>query len=175
MSAFSFAGNWLGHTFARETIVRDDLRVHTYAIIHALTEKNNLLKEKDQLINDQRLEIEKLKTINLELEDKVQRLEQAQKSFDELNEEHLKILEEQTKQIEERSGFLSRLTGLVQGYEQRKTKLLEEIGQAKEERELLQQEIKSLLSEQKRINEQLTARITDLGDIANKMNGATKV
>ena len=175
MSAFSFAGNWLGHTFARETIVRDDLRVHTYAIIHALTEKNNLLKEKDQLINDQRLEIEKLKTINLELEDKVQRLEQAQKSFDELNAEHLQILEDQKKQIEERSGFLSRLTGLVEGYETRKTKLLEEIGQAKEEREQLQQEIKSLLSQQKRINEQLAARITDLGDIADKMNGATKV
>ncbi len=103
MSAFSFAGNWLGHTFARETIVRDDLRVHTYAIIHALTEKNNLLKEKDKLINDQRVEIEKLKTINLELEDKVQRLEEAQKSFDELNEEHLQILEDQRKQIDERS------------------------------------------------------------------------
>ena len=96
------------------------------------------------------MEIEKLKTINLKLEDKVQRLEEAQKSFDELNTEHLQILEDQRKQIEERNGFLSRLTGLVQGYEQRKTKLLEEIGQAKEEREQLQQDIKSLLSEQKK-------------------------
>ena len=175
MSAFSFAGNWMGHSSARETTVRDDLRVHTYAVIHALTEKNNLLKEKDKLISDQRVEIEKLKTINLELEDKVQRLEEAQKSFDDLNAEHLQILEDQRKQIDERNGFLSRLTGLVQGYEQRKTKLLEEIGQAKEEREHLQQDIKSLLSEQKRINEQLAARITDLGDIADRMNGATKV
>jgi len=175
LSAFSFAGNWMGHSSARETTVRDDLRVHTYAVIHALTEKNNLLKEKDKLINDQRVEIEKLKSINLELEDKVQRLEEAQKSFDEMNAEHLQILEDQRKQIEERNGFLSRLTGLVQGYEQRKTKLLEEIGQAKEEREQLQQDIKSLLSEQKRINEQLAARITDLGDIADRMNGATKV
>ena len=175
LSAFSFAGNWMGHSSARETTVRDDLRVHTYSIIHALTEKNNLLKEKDKLISDQRVEIEKLKTINLELENKVQRLEEAQKSFDELNAERLQILEDQRKQIDERSGFLSKLTGLVQGYEQRKTKLLEEIGQAKEEREQLQQEIKSLLSEQKRINEQLAARITDLGDIADRMNGATKV
>ena len=96
-------------------------------------------------------------------------------SFAELNAEHLQILEDQRKQIDERSGFLSRLTGLVEGYETRKTKLLEEIGQAKEEREQLQQEIKSLLSEQKRINEQLAARITVLGDIADRMNGATKV
>ena len=175
LSAFSFAGNWMGHSSARETTVREDLRVHTYAITHSLTEKNRMLKEKDKLISEQRVEIEKLKTINVELEDKVQRLEEAQKSFDELNAEHLQILEDQRKQIEERSGVLSRLTGLVQGYEQRKTKLLEEIGQARQDREQLQQDIKSLLSEQKRINEQLAARITDLGDIADRMNGATKV
>ena len=61
MSAFSFAGNWLGHSSAREATVRDDPRIHTYAITHLLTEKN-----------EQRSEIEKLKSINTELEDKVQ-------------------------------------------------------------------------------------------------------
>jgi len=37
------------------------------------------------------------------------------------------------KKIEERNGFISRLTGLLQGYKQHKTKLLEEIGQECEE------------------------------------------
>ena len=174
-SLAALAGSLFGHHSAREVREKNEIRMTTYSLIDVLTEKKDQIEAKDKIIQDQKEEIERLKAINTELEEKVKRLEQAQKSFDELNEEHLRIIEEQTKQIEERRCILSKLTGLVQGYEQRKTKLLEEISQAREEREQLQQDIKSLLSEQKRINEQLAARITDLGDIADRMNGATKV
>ena len=87
----------------------------TYSLIDVLTEKNDQIKTKDKIIQDQQGEIERLTVINAELEDKVKRLEQTQKSFDELKEEHIKILEEQTKQIEEKRDILSKLTGLVEG------------------------------------------------------------
>ena len=64
---------------------------------------------------------------------------------------------------------------MIQGYEQRKTKLLEEIREARQEREKLQSDIKALLAEQKRINEELAGRIEGLGGVADRMNGAIKV
>ena len=89
-------------------------------------------------------------------------IEQTQKSFDELNEEHIKILEEQTKQIEEKRDILSKLTGLVEGYETRKAKLVEEMRETLQERKTLQSDIKALLAEQKKINENLAERVHGL-------------
>jgi len=175
LGAVSFAGNWMGHASAREVVVKDDLTTNTLVLRDLLTQKNDQIEAKDKLIQDQKAEIDRLKQINTELEEKVRQLEQAQKSFDELNDEHLQIIEQQKKQIEEGRGFLARLTGLIQGYEQRKTKLLEEIREARQEREKLQSDIKALLAEQKRINEELAGRIEGLGEVADRMNGAIKV
>lgn len=175
MSAMSFAGSWFGHDCARESVINNGIRSNTQSLICVIDDQRSQIIAKDKLIQDQKTEIEKLQKVNIELEEKVQQLEEAQKSFDELNEEHLQILEQQKKQIEEDRGFLSKLTGLIQGYEQRKAKLQEEIQQAREEREKLQSDIKSFLAEQRRINKELAERIAELGGVADRMNGAVKV
>lgn len=100
----------------------------------------------------------------------MQQLERAQKSFDALNEQQLSILQQQQEEIENRSCFLSKLSGMVEGYEQRKEKLREEIQQVREERERLEREIQSLLDQQRELNAQLASAIGSLSAVVDKIN-----
>ncbi|MCB9092535.1 MAG: hypothetical protein H6620_08260 [Halobacteriovoraceae bacterium] len=173
-SLAALAGSLFGHHSAREATEKNELRMTTYSLIDVVTEKNDQIKTKDKIIQDQQGEIERLTAINAELEEKVKRLEQTQKSFDELNEEHIKILEEQTKQIEEKRDILSKLTGLVEGYETRKAKHVEEMRETRQQREALQSDIKALLAEQKKINENLAERVHGLGEVASRVDQGVK-
>lgn len=175
MGVCSLASSLFGHTCAREVVTRDEIRGCVASLAETVDRQRTIILAKNELIQTQSNEIARLQKINGELEEKVQRLEQVQTSFEQLNIEHLQILEEQQKQIEEKRECLSRLSGLIDGYEQRKAKLLEEIRQTRAERETLQQDIRALLTEQKMINEELATRIAELGHIASQMQGAMKV
>ena len=132
------------------------------------------MKQKDALIQEQKGEIAKLQQVNTDLQEKMHQFTMAQKSFDALNEEQLSILQKQQEEIQNRDCLLSKLSGVVEGYEERKGKLRLEIEQAREEREHLQQEIQSLLDQQRELNAQLASAIGSLGAVVDKMNQGKK-
>lgn len=170
MGAISYFSGSLGHQHARELAERKEFRDIALSYREDCRELKQQVTEKDTLIKEQKGEIEKLQKINIDLQEKMQQFEAAQKSFDKLNEEQLAILQQQQGEIENRSCFLSRLSGTIEGYEQRKEKLREEIKLAREERERLQLEIKLLLEEQRVLNTQLASTIGSLDTVVDKMN-----
>ena len=66
------------------------------------------------------------------------------------------------------------MTGLVEGYETRKAKLGEEMRETHQQRKALQSDIKALLAEQKKINENLAERVNGLGEVASKVHQGVK-
>lgn len=156
MGALSYFSGAMGHQHARDSIKNFDSALTWSVAYEKLSEQ---MKQKEALIKEQKGEIEKLQQVNSALQEKMQQLERAQKSFDALNEEQLSILQRQQEEIENRSCFLSKLNGMVEGNEQRKEKLREEIQQAREERERFQREIQSLLDQQPELNAQLASAI----------------
>ena len=169
MGALSYLSGSMGHQHARDSIKRDTFRDIAISYSVAYEKLSEQMKQKEALIKEQKGELEKLQQVNSALQEKMQQLERTQKSFDVLNEEQLSILQKQQEEIESRSCFLSKLSGMVKGYEQRKEKLREEIQQAREERERLQREIQSLLDQQRELNAQLASAIGSLGAVVDKM------
>ena len=170
MGALSYLSGSMGHQHARDSIKRDTFRDIAISYSVAYEKLSQQMEQKEALIKEQKGEIEKLQQVNSALQEKMQQLERTQKSFDALNEEQLSILQKQQEEIESRSCFLSKLSGMVEGYEQRKEKLREEIQQAREERERLQREIQSLLDQQRELNAQLASAIGALDTVIDKMN-----
>lgn len=132
MGALSYFSGSIGHHHARDSIKRDTFRDIAFSYSEAYKKLSQQMEQKEALIKEQKGEIEKLQQVNSSLQEKMQQLERAQKSFDALNEQQLSILQQQQEEIENRSCFLSKLNGMVEGYEQRKEKLREEIQQARE-------------------------------------------
>lgn len=66
------------------------------------------------------------------------------------------------------------MTGLVEGYETRKAKHVEEMRETRQQREALQSDIKALLAEQKKINENLAERVHGLGEVASRVHQGVK-
>jgi chromosome segregation ATPase len=166
MGALSYFSGSMGHQHARDSTKNFDSALTWSVAYEKLSEQ---MKQKEALIKEQKGEIEKFQQVNSALQEKMQLLERTQKSFDTLNEEQLSILQQQQEEIENRSCFLSKLSGMVERYEQRKEKLREEIQQAREERERLQQEIQSLLEQQRELNAQLASAIGSLSAVVDKM------
>lgn len=132
-----------------QALASRELRKSSRDFAYLVQKQKSQIKEKDRAIQEQKSEIDRLFAINTELAEKNEQLNQLTQSFDELNREHIQILEKQKKTIEENRGLLSSLRGTVQGYEVRKEALLTEITENQEIRRQIRGEIQSLLAQQR--------------------------
>lgn len=146
-----------------------NLRESSHTFERLVQTQQTQIAEKNRAIQEQKTEIKRLQEINAELSEKNQQLAKIQETFETLNEKHIKILEDQQKKIEENKGFLAKIRGIMQGYEDEKTRLLKEIQEARTLRTKLQTEIQTLLDKQnvllekqERVNQALKKRIQSL-------------